>query len=418
MSGILEIDVRCDGLKVNSEIIRLFNEGGELRRVLDRTASLVAGHLGCEALGIRVMDSLGNIPYESTVGFTDGFIEKEGHLCTRRDRCACTLASRGEYDPELPFFTKWGSFHSGEVQDLEVLRLGMKDGSFRGECVRMGWESLLVAPVRFGHKYFGLIHAVDGGKDAFPPDMVGFVENVAGQLGLYMHGVEVSRTKEAEFSSLAMRIAHDLRSPITSTKMFAELMPMKYDSCMKPEVADMLGSISRNADYMEELVSGLTAFARSDDPASTQMTDIYLDTFLDSLVEDMGLSEQGGARVSVSGVMPKLRYPAVSLKRILTNLVSNAVKFSAASEAPAVEISCEVKDTFYQLAVSDNGMGMEPHEVDKVFEPFFRTQGAKAVPGTGLGLSICRKIVEKHGGRIWVYSDKGAGSTFYFTVPK
>lgn len=411
-------EVGRDWHLVNSQIIELFNEGGELKSVLDRMAGLLIRRLGCDALGIRVMDSLGNIPYESAVGFTDGFLEKEGSLCTRRDRCACTLVGRGEYDPAQPFFTKWGSFHSGDIQGLRPLRDGMKDGSFRGECVRMGWESLLVVPVRFGHKYFGLIHTVDGKKDAFSAEDVRSVENIAGQLGLYMHGIEVGRVKEAEFFSLAQRIAHDLRSPITSTRMFAELMPMKYSSCMKPEVADMLGSITRNADYMEELVAGLSAFAKADDPSSSQPTDICLDTFLENLVDDMGLGREKDIKLAVSGAMPVLRYPAFSLKRVLTNLVTNAVKFSAPAGRAAVEISCEEKDKFYQIAVADNGIGMEPDEVERVFDPFFRTDAARDIPGTGLGLSICRKIVEKHGGRIWVYSDKGAGSTFYFTVPK
>jgi signal transduction histidine kinase len=404
--------------RVISEVLGLLNERLEVTPLLEKSVGLLKGSLKCEAVGIRVMDNMGNINYCAHSGFTESFLAKEGPLCIRHDRCACIEITKGEYDPSAPFYTPYGSFYTNGLQDLEPVKEGMKRGRFRGECVRSGWESLALVPIRFAHRYFGLIHVVDKEKGSFPPDRVRFLENVAAPLGLYMHSLETQAEREREFSSLIRRVMHDLRSPLVSTKLFSELIADKYSEHLDPEVSDFIARISRNADYMDRLIADLNSFALAYDSGHADKKEVDLCSFVPALVKDQYPPENSDAKIIVPNDLPKVKYSPLGLRRLLTNLINNAVKYSGGVKPSTVEIACQEKETFFQLSVSDNGMGIAPSEVDRVFDPFYRSDDVKDIPGTGLGLSICRKIVERHGGKMWAFSDKGKGSTFYFTVPK
>jgi len=404
--------------QVNSEILGLVNEGHEKHYILDRAVSLLAEYLRCDAIGIRVMDKHGNIPYETYKGFSDGFIKKENPLCIRHDRCACIEIAKGEYDPAVPLYTPYGSFFTNGLQGLEPIKDGMKTGRFRGECVRSGWESMALVPIRYGHRYFGLIHVVDGKKDSLHIGRVQFLENISFLLGIYMNAEDTQEENKKEFSSLANRIMHDLRNPLTSTKMCTELLATRYTDSTDPEINDYIGSISRNTDYMQQLITELGSFVQAYDQEKSVGAQVDLASLISTIVSDMRTVSSTPVEVKVTGPMPEVKYSPLCIKRILTNLISNAVKFSSTSDSPVVEVACEEKDIFYEVSVSDNGMGIDNSDVEKVFYPFYRAVDAAKIPGTGLGLSICKQLVEKNGGKIWVYSDKGKGSTFYFTIPK
>ena len=401
--------------EVISEVIGLLNEQREMKSILDAVAGLLHDNLRCHAIGIRVLDKLGNIPYISHKGFSKAFEAKEGPLCLQHDRCACIEITKGQYDSNVPLYTPHGSFYVNQLQDLDAHKEGMKSGRFRGECFREGWESLALVPIRFRHMYFGLIQVVYNETDRVPLERVTFIENVAGLLGVYMHGRESHEEKEREFSSLAHKIMHDLKSPLTSVKMFAELLAAKPGT---DEVSDFAARITRNADYMDQLIIGLSSFLHEPGPEDEGMSKIDLNEFIPKVVSDTGITDKAGLAVKVSARLPEVTYSPVSLRRVLTNLIGNAAKYKANGKQPLIEIDCEEKDTFYQISVADNGTGIDRDEVEKVFYPFYRSHRVKDIPGAGLGLSICKKVVEKNGGKLWVYSDKGKGSTFYFTVPK
>ena len=120
----------------------------------------------------------------------------------------------------------------------------------------------------------------------------------------------------------------------------------------------------------------------------------------------------------VRDALPRIKCNKVQLLHLFQNLIGNAIKYSRKEEAPRIEISAQAKDQAWIFSVKDNGIGIEEEYYDRIFEVFRRLHGRNEYPGTGIGLAICKKIVERNGGKIWVNSAVGQGSTFYFSIPE
>jgi light-regulated signal transduction histidine kinase (bacteriophytochrome) len=116
--------------------------------------------------------------------------------------------------------------------------------------------------------------------------------------------------------------------------------------------------------------------------------------------------------------LPVLTAFPMRMKQLFQNLVSNAIKYRSPDRPPVITVTARDKGNEYQFSVEDNGVGIEPEYANVIFQAFKRLHTRDEIEGSGLGLSICRKIIEMHGGAIWVESDPGKGSTFYFTIPK
>jgi signal transduction histidine kinase len=129
-----------------------------------------------------------------------------------------------------------------------------------------------------------------------------------------------------------------------------------------------------------------------------------------------GPIEAAGAHVSAER-LPVVLVDRAGVCRVFQNLIGNAVKFGANGRPPEVEVAAERDGAMWRFEVRDNGIGMDPKDAERIFQPFKRLHGEEAYPGTGIGLAICERIVNQHGGRIWVTSRPGEGSVFAFTLP-
>ena len=166
---------------------------------------------------------------------------------------------------------------------------------------------------------------------------------------------------------------------------------------------------------MQNLISDLLALSR----INTRGQDFAMTDFNEIMDKVLGRLQsrikQKGATVDC-GELPSAMADASQMESVFFNLVSNALKYNE-SQAPRVEIGWTQSDSRYRFSVKDNGIGISPRFFDRIFIVFQRLHGRRQYSGTGVGLTLCKKIVERHGGRIWVESEAGKGSTFFFTLP-
>lgn len=218
-----------------------------------------------------------------------------------------------------------------------------------------------------------------------------------------------------ELEQFAYVAAHDLQEPLRTISNFVGLFVKKYGS-ITPDAENYTRFILNATQRLQHLIKDLLDYStiRSDVPFVT----VDLNQVLGEVLNDLSsLIGETNASI-VSNELPAINGNAIELKRVFQHLISNAIKFRKQHVAPEIQISAEAADNEYYLAIKDNGIGMEKQYLDKLFIIFQRLHNASEYDGTGIGLAICKKIVALHGGRIWVDSEPGVGTTFYFTFPK
>jgi light-regulated signal transduction histidine kinase (bacteriophytochrome) len=213
-----------------------------------------------------------------------------------------------------------------------------------------------------------------------------------------------------QFTSVA---AHELQEPVRMMERYTQLL--KEDSQGKlgaegEELADVVvGAARRLRRLIEDLLALTRVEARERRLEAAAIVDL-LEQALGNLRETV---EETGAAVTRSP-LPKIEVEPSQIVQIFHNLIGNALKFRG-QEPPKVHVAARREGSEWVFSVRDNGIGIDPAEAEAVFAIFKRLR--TEIPGTGVGLAICKKIVERHGGRIWVESEPGRGSTFYFTIP-
>jgi PAS domain S-box-containing protein len=226
------------------------------------------------------------------------------------------------------------------------------------------------------------------------------------------HATRLRRSNKdlRQFASMA---AHELQEPARTMERYARLLQEDYAGKLDPDACKVLDRLAGAARRLQDLVDDMLSLARMDSPERPFQT-VDVEELLESALAGVGAAiEESGASVTHSP-LPSIHADPVQIVRLLQNLISNAVRYHG-EEKPSVFISAAQADGQWVFSVHDNGIGIDPAEAESIFMPFKRLQ--PEVPGTGLGLATCRRIVERHGGRIWVKSEPGQGSTFYFTIP-
>jgi light-regulated signal transduction histidine kinase (bacteriophytochrome) len=212
------------------------------------------------------------------------------------------------------------------------------------------------------------------------------------------------------------RIAcHHLQEPLRSVQGFAQLLTRRYGGRLDPEADEFLSFIQDGVRRMRSLVVDFEEYARLSRPEEARREIVSLDQACRAAIEACSQAvKESGAVVTVEA-LPVVRGVRSQLCQVFDHLIANAIKFRSAA-TPAIRIHAEDRAQFHVIGVQDNGTGIEPRHLDRIFEIFERLQG-NAVAGTGIGLALCKKIIELHGGRLWVESAVGCGSDFYFTLP-
>jgi PAS domain S-box-containing protein len=219
------------------------------------------------------------------------------------------------------------------------------------------------------------------------------------------------RRSHAELERFADIAAHDLREPLMAITQLTALLERGVES----QRAEIIGHLRAAAAHGSRLVDGLLDLARvgrGAPPAEPVDLRLLVEGLLETLAPQI---EAAGARVDVAP-LPVVRGVEGELARVFQNLLANALKFRGAA-APVVAVSAARSPREWTLTVADNGPGVSERNRERIFELFARGQADGQAPGTGLGLAVCRKVVELHGGRIWVEPAPGGGSAFRLTLP-
>jgi signal transduction histidine kinase len=225
---------------------------------------------------------------------------------------------------------------------------------------------------------------------------------------------ELTRSNQ-ELAQYAAVVSHDLQEPLRTMSSYLQLLEQDLGPELKPADRMTLDVVLASLRRMRQLIADILSFSKVGAGPRTPQ-DVESRELVQQALEQLGGLIQSTGAVVELGELPRLRAEPGLLTQVFQNLVSNALKFSRTGSA-RVEIGAAHQGPNWRFWVKDNGIGIDPVNFDKLFRLFRRLHTQDEYPGSGLGLSICKKIVERHGGRIWVDSRPGEGSTFFFTIP-
>ncbi|MFP4473192.1 MAG: sensor histidine kinase [Candidatus Omnitrophota bacterium] len=231
------------------------------------------------------------------------------------------------------------------------------------------------------------------------------------------HLKQISKAK----SDFISAVSHELRTPLTSIKGYASILISGKVGDIPDKVRDRLQKINKHSDSLVQLINNLLDISRIESGGTEMRTrpqpiSPVVEEVADLLAPQLKEKEITLVR-EISRDLPPAHFDTSQIERVLINLISNAVKFTP--QGGTIKFSAQPKGSYAELAVADNGIGIKPDDVARLFNEFYRVENQinQNVKGTGLGLSLAKKIVEAHGGRMWVESEYGSGATFFFTVP-
>jgi PAS domain S-box-containing protein len=219
----------------------------------------------------------------------------------------------------------------------------------------------------------------------------------------------------AELEQFAYVASHDLQEPLRMVASYTQLLAKRYRGKIDSDADEFIAYAVDGATRMQALINDLLAFSRiGRSGRRREPTDCS--GVLGRVLTDLKVTIEESGAVVTHGTLPEVMGDAAQLQQVFQNLISNAIKFRG-QEPPRIHVSCERSGDDWLFSVRDNGIGIDPQYADRIFVIFRRLHSKAEYPGTGIGLAICRRVVERHGGRIWLESEPGKGSTFFFTLP-
>jgi PAS domain S-box-containing protein len=232
-----------------------------------------------------------------------------------------------------------------------------------------------------------------------------------------------SNTDLQQFAYVA---SHDLREPLRAINGFMELLKQRYGEKLDEKALEYINYAVNGAKRMDDLLTGLLAYSRVQ-TKGLQKASISAQAALNAAVTNLRASVAESNAAITSDTLPSVKADGMQFTQLLQNLIGNAIKFRT-DKRPEVHIGCKRsafsetspaggQENHWLFSVRDNGIGIDPKNHERIFEIFRQLHPRDKYPGFGVGLAICKRIVERHGGKIWVESEPGKGATFYFTIP-
>ncbi len=231
---------------------------------------------------------------------------------------------------------------------------------------------------------------------------------------LQQSNVDLIRSNQ-ELGQFAYVASHDLQEPLRKVKSFTELLAERYQGQLDESADRYIGYITDGVIRMQGLIDDLLNYSRVG-RIELNLKATNLGAVTQQVIADLGtVIESKNANISVDA-LPTICADPTQMRQLMQNLIANAIKYCQA-DVPTVHIWATQADETWTISVQDNGIGIDPQFAERIFIIFQRLHRRDEYSGTGIGLAICKKIVERHGGKIWVNSQGGRGSTFSFTLP-
>ncbi len=312
-------------------------------------------------------------------------------------------------------------FASGEplvINDAE-------DPRIREEVRLQGGRAFVWVPLKVHGATIGIMNVSTDRLAPFDPHEVELVQAIGNVVTVAIENARLFRQlsknaeelarSNADLQHFAYIASHDLQEPLRMVSSYMQLISRRYKGKLDADADEFIGFAVDGATRMQALINALLSYSRVGTQGKALEPTNCEKVLDDTLVTLQNAIEGSGAQIS-RGALPTVMADATQLGQLFQNLIANAIKFRN-HRAPAVRISAESKGAEWVFTVADNGIGFDPEHADRVFVMFQRLHGREEYPGTGIGLAICKKIVERHGGKIWVDSKPGEGTSFHFTLP-
>ena len=375
------------------------NELGELRKQI---AALKEKKDTSDIIGKALKESEAH--YRAIVEAFDGLI----YICSQDYR----IKFMNRQFIERTGYDATGELCYKALHDLDsICPWCVNERVFKGETVR--WE---VQSPKDNHWYYIVntpIYHTDGtiSKQAMILDIT---EIKKAEEELKRLSEELARSNAA-LKDFAYIASHDLKKPLQTIESFSKLLARRYKGKLNAKADEFISYIVEGVQRLQMLIKDLLEYSQIETKAKNiKPTDFSF--IVEEAMSNMKTAIDESNAVVTYNKMPTIMSDPQQMISLFQNLIDNAINFRS-NKAPRVRISAERKGDEWVFAIRDNGIGIDPKDFEKIFVMFQRLHGSTDYPGTGIGLSICKKIVERHGGRIWLESETAKGSTFYFTIP-
>jgi PAS domain S-box-containing protein len=422
-----ELQARYKELAVLHEVGQMIFASTDLKvvigSILERVISLVSLDLG----NIRLFEPGGRMQ----TGAYRGYRDPEN---IRKHHAHMSGPDRGAFVPQVVSSRK--SLMLEDIAKREGLR------TFKNE----GARSAIIVPITTAEETLGVIELGSRVRRRFRPDEVGLLEAIGDQIGIAVQKArlfeetersnrEIKLAKEklemvnsaltaqaaelarsnSELQHFAYVASHDLQEPLRMVASYVQLLARRYKDKLDSDAEEFIGFAVDGATRMQALINALLTYSRVGTQAKTfEPTDC--DAVLDTILTGLKAAIEDSGAVITRDPLPTVKGDGTQLGQLFQNLIGNGIKFRGAA-APQIHVSSRRNGKGWIFSVRDRGIGIDARFAERIFMMFQRLHAKGEYPGAGIGLAICKKIVERHGGEIWVESRPGDGSTFYFTIP-
>jgi signal transduction histidine kinase len=396
--------------------LELACHAASMQELLGGFVERVKSYLQCDAVGIRIRDDAGNIPYQACEGFSQAFFESESPLCLDTDQCMCTAVVKGAIDPSRPFFTKRGSFYINSASRYQAASSPQDLGMTRNACQAHGYESVALIPIGIGDTIEGLIHVVDRRENRFSLRLVENLEDVGSRLGLAVHRFSLQKKLQESVDALNFlsghlltvqedeqrRIAMELHDGCGQDLNVLKIRLKNLQRRLPAEAADLINECGGLMAYSDKIIDDIRNIAHALKPAALEALGLTAAT------RQMIREYSTYANVQVEADIELLdriedQMTRVCLFRIFQEALTNIHKHA---QATWIVLAASREGNNMRIRIEDNGIGFD------VQKHFYHANGHM-----GMGLSAVALRCRMIGANLSIDSEAGKGTRLAICLP-